>query len=143
MPLGKVKSSSMFPFHFPINPRLEFWYEGESDVRIVRNEPFAAGFSRIPFSNGVTMDNVSFTMDTKVLLPSTVKFSLTVISCWFASTRKTPGNEKWKRDNYVLAFALQHNPTIHGESSSFQKLRIHIMHRNFISIHRMIDFCFP
>ena len=80
----------MFPFHFPINPSAEFWYEGENEAKIVKKEPFTAGFNRTPFPNGVTMDNVSSKIDTTVLLPSTIKVSPTVISCRFASTRKMP-----------------------------------------------------
>ena len=80
----------MFPFQFPINPSVEFWYEGKNEAKIVKNDPFAAGLNRIPFSNGVTMDNVPLAIDTKVLLPSIVKFSPTMIPCRLASTLKMP-----------------------------------------------------
>ena len=86
VPLGRVKSSSISPFHFPINPSVEFWYEGENEVRIVKNEPFAADLNRIPFSKGVTIDNVSFSNDRRAPLASSVKFSPTMTSCRFTST---------------------------------------------------------
>ena len=80
VPLGKVKSSSILPFHFPVNPIELFSYEGNIAVTIVKRELFAALLTSIPVPKGVDMEKVLFSEDRIMLLSSRVSFSWIVNS---------------------------------------------------------------